>query len=152
MSSMCSCIVTVFWLIHFVNAEVRVSGIFNDSMVLQIPYPAKGVPVTNIFGTALLNENVLIKGSPGFPGPFKLAPTCTNGEECEYGNWSIPIVPNENDPYFPGPYSVSISSVDNQTNTVVNSITFNDVYFGEVFLCSGTESKQMYQTLNQHST
>lgn len=134
-----SCLISVVLLstICMINAEVRVSGIFTNSMVLQIPYPNKGVPPTNIFGTAFLNETVMITGSNGFPGPFKLTPNCTNGQPCEYGNWSVPIYPNTNDASFPGPYTISIVSMNTATNSITNNVTFNDTYFGEVFLCSG---------------
>eukprot|EP01084_Bolivina_argentea_P298718 514822_1 len=145
---------TLLWLALTVliklNAEVRVSGIFTNNMVLQIPYSSKGVPPTRIFGTALLNETVTITGTSGFPGPFTLTPNCTNNQSCQYGNWSVPLIPNTNDASFPGPYTITITSKNNITNEITGTITLNDTYFGEVFLCSGQSNMEykVYQCSN----
>ena len=127
-----------------INGDIRLSGIITDNMVLQTPYPEYGVPPTKLFGQAFLNETVTITGSTGFPGPFTLAPIRSTSND--FGNWSQAIIPDINDPSFPGPYTITFETKDVNGN-ITSSITVNNTYFGEVILCSGQSNMEL--TLNQ---
>jgi len=91
-------------------AEVQVSAVFGDSMVLQCDLP---VPV---WGTASPGEEVSVE----FSGQ-RLSTTAD-----DQGNWMVKLDP------------LATSSVG-RTMAIrgVNTITFEDVVVGEVWLCSG---------------
>eukprot|EP01084_Bolivina_argentea_P160337 279232_1 len=124
-------------LLHVASGELRLNGVFGDHMVLQTPDNNANIPASRIYGMALLTETIYISGSAGFPGPFKVTPK-TNIQNSLYGNWSVEIVPNENDKSYPGPYTITI----NISNTTIGR-TLNDVYFGDVFLCGGQSNMQV---------
>eukprot|EP01083_Nonionella_stella_P226017 803087_1 len=122
-------------LFTIVSSEIRLNGIFGNHMVLQKPDKSQGIPATHIYGLALLTDTVHIVGSEGFPGPFTVKPT-TNIQNSKYGNWSVEIVPNANQP--DGPYTITISAENGE-----DSITLRDIYFGQVFLCGGQSNMQV---------
>eukprot|EP01084_Bolivina_argentea_P062662 114602_1 len=119
----------------FVNGEVRLSGLFGDHMVIQVQHPELGIHPSYIYGLALLNETVTIIGSDGFPGPFKLTPT-TNNSTQKYGNWSTSLIADTNHPTYPGPFTINITST-NINNKQTGNIIIQDIYFGELILCTG---------------
>ena len=131
-------------LCYLTTAELRLNGIFTSYMVLQEPDESLGIHAPYLYGEALLNETVIITGSNGFPlQNVKLIPSQGPVEnKTEYGNWSIAIKPNINDPSYPGPYTINISSITTSTNNQTMFTSLTDIYFGDVFLCSGQSNMQ----------
>jgi sialate O-acetylesterase len=107
--SVCSCYLLIALLISSVSANVSVTTLFSNSMVLQRNMK---VPV---WGSASSGESVTVT----FNGQSKTATTGSNGK------WKIIL-----DPMIEGgPYTMTIKGS--------NTITITDVYMGEVWHCAG---------------
>lgn len=130
--------------VALVFGELRLSNVFRDHMVLQEPNPSKGINAPFIFGEALLNETVYIEGSEGFPGPFRVVPKTNKTKNNFYGNFSIQLIPNTTHSSYPGPYTIQLYSFSNVDNTTITGQSIlSDVYFGDVFLCSGQSNMEL---------
>ena len=113
-------VLIILFLLSFslgIHAEVRLSAIFTDGMVLQ---QQKSVP---IWGWARNGATVSVKTS----WDQKTYKVKAN----EKGGWRIPI----QTPKAGGPYTVQV--VED------NKITLQDVWIGEVWLCSGQSNMEM---------
>ncbi|MEM1124091.1 MAG: sialate O-acetylesterase, partial [Bacteroidota bacterium] len=98
-------------------SQLTISTIFADHMVLQ-----QNTKVA-IWGTATANSSISIEGSWGNSGR-----TATNLE----GKWQIDLPT----PKAGGPFELSISAHD-------TTININDIFIGEVWLCSGQSNMEM---------
>jgi sialate O-acetylesterase len=97
------------------RAQLRMSAIFSDHMILQRDKPVK------IWGTAKAGENIrIILGQAKSAAPAD-----------RMGRWMVTLPP------FPagGPYTLQIQSVSELK-------VFTDVLFGEVWLCSGQSNME----------
>lgn len=97
------------------HAEVRLPKVFSDHMVLQ-----QGKPV-QVWGWAAANEKVTIE----------IAGQKVSATANAQGEWkaALPALPAG------GPHKLTV--------TGVNSVTFDDVLIGEVWLCSGQSNMEM---------
>eukprot|EP01083_Nonionella_stella_P007231 20885_1 len=130
-------------IIRWSEAGLNISEAFTSHMVLQQANPSLNIPPTHLFGMAFLNETVSITGSEGFPGPFKLSTTASkNNMYPGYGNFTITVVGNESHPSYPGPYTINIQSFTINAMQPTDNVTLIDVYFGDVFLCSGQSNME----------
>ena len=91
------------------RGEVRLPAIFGDNMVLQRNF------ATPIWGTASPNQSITLT----IAGQTKQA---TAGPD---GKWSIKLDPTKEG----GPYELTVSGP--------TSITYKNVLFGDVWICSG---------------
>lgn len=98
---------------HF--AQVIPASVFGDHMVLQQQMP---VPV---WGDANVGEKIAIK----FNGQQQTVKADKNGQ------WMVKLTPMKTG----GPYQLEIRGK--------NTIVFNDIYVGEVWLCSGQSNMDM---------
>ena len=103
------------FIVLYVQAEVKLPAIFCDHMVLQ---HNTAVPV---WGTADPGEKVDVQIA-------KLSKTVITGKD---GRWMIRL----NKIVAGGPYALSVSGT--------NRIVINDVYAGEVWICSGQSNMDM---------
>jgi sialate O-acetylesterase len=103
-------------LIMFVGAKANVTmpRIFGDNMVLQ---RNKEIPV---WGWAKSNETVVVQ----FNKQNKTAKADKNG------NWTVKLAPET----AGGPYALTIKGN--------NSVTFSNVFVGEVWICSGQSNME----------
>lgn len=115
----------IIWMIAFgvtnLNAQVKLPSIVSDSMILQRDTKVK------IWGWAAPNENVRIA--------FNKKTFKTKADKA--GNWFLYLPPVA----AGGPYSLTVSGNK-------NSITLNEILFGDVWFCSG-QSNMVHQ-LNLH--
>lgn len=100
---------------HQANANVKTASPFGDHMVLQQQKPV------SVWGWADAGESVTVSFN-GWKGSVTAA---------EDGRWSI-VIPAMK---YGGPYEMTVSGK--------NTITFKDVYLGEVWLCSGQSNMVM---------
>ncbi len=107
--------VVFFCFQSIVFAEVKVTGLFGDHMVLQ---RGKLVPV---WGTATANEKVIVK----FSGQEKTALADKDGK------WMVKLD------------VMKAGGPEIMTITGVNTITINDVLIGEVWIGSGQSNMEM---------
>jgi sialate O-acetylesterase len=96
-------------------AQVTPASVFNDHMVLQRDIP---IPV---WGTAKAHEKIKLE---------------LNGQKLhtkadKAGRWSVAFAPMKTG----GPYILKVSGK--------NTIAYNDIYIGEVWLCSGQSNMDM---------
>lgn len=96
-------------------ADIRLPKIFSDKMVLQ-----HGDTV-RIWGTADPQQELEIS----------LGENSTSTVADAEGNWSAEVVP----PAVGGPYELKVAGAESR-------VVFNDVYVGEVWLCSGQSNMQ----------
>ncbi|WP_165073231.1 sialate O-acetylesterase [Paludisphaera rhizosphaerae] len=96
------------------QADVKMPAIFGDHMVLQRDMPL------NVWGWAAPGEEVTVK----FHGQTR---TTKGGDD---GKWSVVLEPVG----VGGPFEMVVSGK--------NSITFNDILMGEVWVCSGQSNMQ----------
>ena len=103
-------------LLAAAHAEVRLSNVFGDHMVLQ-----RGKAVS-VFGTAVPGEKVVVE----FHG--QSLTTTTDAQ----GNWQVQL-------------SAMRADLTAQAMTITgsNTITLNDVLIGDVWLCSGQSNMDM---------
>eukprot|EP01084_Bolivina_argentea_P030937 57282_1 len=140
---MLASILVLLFLLKTNESGLNISGVFSSHMVLQQANSALNIPATHIFGMAFLNETIKITGSTGFPGPFQLNTIAThNNRYPGYGNFTVEIIGNESDASYPGPYTINIQSFSINTSELTGNFTMNDVYFGDVFLCSGQSNME----------
>jgi sialate O-acetylesterase len=98
-----------------VLADVTVPGIFGDHMILQRDIP---VPV---WGTADVGEVVTVQ----------LDDAAYTATADVFGKWRVNLPPTR----AGGPHTLTISGTE--------TISFSDVLFGEVWICSGQSNMQM---------
>eukprot|EP01084_Bolivina_argentea_P250889 420552_1 len=134
-------LLTILSVYEVALCEIQLNGIFGDHMVLQTKNSSNSIPATNIYGLALLNETVFISGSEGFPSQIKIKPS-TNQTNSKYGNWSATIDIDTTSTYYPGPFIIYIKSINNNNNIITSNITLNDIYFGDVWICSGQSNME----------
>ena len=101
--------------IQSTSAQLSVAEIFSDHMVLQRDHPI------TIWGIAVANATVSIN----FQGSLKRSKT--NAE----GRWKVSFPPMD----AGGPYKISI-------NSGAEAIELDDVYVGDVWLCSGQSNME----------
>lgn len=99
----------------FINAEVKLAGIFSDNMVLQRDAPVK------IWGWADKDENIKVK----FNGQ-KL-----NTRAKKNASWEITLSPT----VFGGPYTLEVIGKNNK-------IQLENILVGDVWLCSGQSNME----------
>ncbi len=109
-------LVVVFLSSGFVSAEVKPAGIFGNYMVLQQQRP---VP---LWGDADENESVTVK----IARQEKTVKTDSSGK------WMVYLDALE----AGGPFEMTIAGNK-------NTVTFKDIYVGEVWLCSGQSNMDM---------
>ncbi len=107
-------IVTAFAFCVAAQAEVKPHALFGDHMVLQ-----QGKPV-HVWGTAGAGEKVTVK----------LARQSKSTKADENGDWKVALKKMK----VGGPHSLTISGE--------NTITYNNVMVGEVWVCSGQSNMQ----------
>lgn len=101
--------------LSLLRAEVKVSGVFGDNMVLQRDEPIK------VWGWADKGEAVNVK----FNGQaYKTRATRT-------GEWEVTLAPMP----FGGPYILSVEGKK-------NAVEFSNILIGEVWLCSGQSNME----------
>jgi sialate O-acetylesterase len=105
---------TAFLLYTTASANVRVAGIFSDSMVLQ-----RGARIP-VWGWAGKNEKIIVRFN-------KQVKTATAGND---GRWRVNLDPEKEG----GPFQLSV----NGNNTVV----LNNVLVGDVWICSGQSNME----------
>ncbi len=103
-----------------VSADIRLPKIFSDKMVLQ-----HGT-VVRIWGTADPGQELEVSLGESSE------PVVADGQ----GAWSVKLVP----PEIGGPYELTVAGAESK-------VVFNDVYVGEVWICSGQSNMQW--SLNQ---
>jgi len=105
------------------NAQLAVANIFGEHMVLQRE------TVVKIWGTSSPNDVIL----------FSLNRNTQTIKTNDEGKWSLEISPQE----AGGPHVISISSARNK-------VEWKDIYFGDVYLCSGQSNMEwpLYLTEN----
>ncbi|WP_197428916.1 carboxypeptidase-like regulatory domain-containing protein [Phnomibacter ginsenosidimutans] len=110
-------VVSMAWMLQLSGAaQTRMPDFFSNGMVLQQQTAAP------IWGTDKPNVKVTIKASWG-----KQATTTTDAS----GRWKLTLPT----PAAGGPYNINISAS--------NNIELNDVWIGEVWLCSGQSNMEM---------
>ncbi len=105
-----------FVFAHVASSQTQMPSFFSDSMVLQQQTAAA------IWGTDKPNAQIIVKGSWG-----QSSKTATDGN----GKWRLKLAT----PAAGGPYTLVIKG--SQT------LTFNNVLIGEVWLCSGQSNMEM---------
>lgn len=127
------CITLVLGCILQCDAKVVPIALFGDGMVLQT-HSEGGPGPGKLYGIADPAETVQLVGS-NFPGsPYHVKPNAQ-------GQWSIQLANDDN--AKAGPYTLTISALRN--SKTVNSVTATDVWFGDVYFCSG-QSNMVYGT------
>ena len=101
------------------RAEVRVPACFGDHMVLQCERPAR------LFGEGVPGERVELRF--GSPDGRSLEASAVVGAD---GRWAVVLEPQPPG----GPWQVTIESD--------NELSFEDVWFGEVWLCAGQSNME----------
>lgn len=103
-------------LMMSLNATVRLPHLFSDHMVIQRDQPAK------VWGWAGKNETVLVT----------INNQTKKVKADKYGSWTLSFdkIP------IGGPYSMEIEGKDNR-------ICLEDIYVGDVWLCSGQSNMEM---------
>ncbi len=114
-------LLVIAFTVSNLNAQVKLPGIVSDSMILQRDTKVK------IWGWAAPNENVRVA--------FNKKTFKTKADKA--GNWFLYLPPVA----AGGPYSLTVSGNK-------NSITVNEILFGDVWFCSG-QSNMVHQ-LNIH--
>ena len=130
------------------DAKLYLPGVFNDSMVIQLGHADLGISAGAIFGMAYTNETVVVEGSDGFPVQKQTIKPVATGPaywaepfDAPWGNWTLQL---------PAPtdvtknYSVTVSILEDKSD----SVTINDVVFGEVIIYAGQSNMELacYQT------
>ncbi|MBF0575168.1 sialate O-acetylesterase [Dysgonomonas sp. GY617] len=98
------------------QAEVRLPHIFSDNMILQRD------KVLKIWGWADKNEKIKVE----------ILDQTRNVQADQAGNWSVNLEPI---PYG-GPYQMKVQGSS-------NTITFNNILIGDIWLCSGQSNMEM---------
>lgn len=104
------------WMLVTLHAEVRLSHFFSDHMVLQRDNPIK------IWGWADKNETVKVQ----------LDNQVAKTKADKYGRWTVSLESVR----LGGPYTIEIEGKHNR-------LSLQDVYVGDVWLCSGQSNMEM---------
>ncbi|WP_256011421.1 sialate O-acetylesterase [Desertivirga xinjiangensis] len=112
----CTLVLTISTVLS-VSAEIKLSALFTDNMVLQQRSRVK------IWGTSSLKEKVRIRTSWN-SNRYEIRPDST-------GRWIIEI----QTPVAGGPYQIDVSGQ--------NQLSLKNVLIGEVWLCSGQSNMDM---------
>ncbi|XP_065838927.1 sialate O-acetylesterase-like [Oscarella lobularis] len=105
---------------------LKMNYLFSDGAILQTTDDDGHPPL--IFGTANASAKIVITIVGGnFP---KLT-----AQASATGQWNatLPQTPTSH----PGPYNFTVEEYSSNNTTVVDKATFDDVYFGDVYFCSG---------------
>ena len=107
-------LVSVFFLVLPASGNIEVAGIFSDNMVLQRQLPVK------VWGWGDVGENVTVR----------IAGKKGSGVCGRDGKWMVTLEASE----AGGPFELVIEGK--------NKISFSNVMFGEVWVCSGQSNMQ----------
>ncbi|HTG67259.1 MAG TPA: hypothetical protein VL859_12880, partial [Flavobacterium sp.] len=108
-------VMLMIFVSNLVMAQIKPNSLFNDHMVLQ-----RGVAIP-VWGTASANESVTVS----LNGKSVAVKADANG------NWMVKLPKQE----AGGPYKMEIVGK--------NRMVYNDVYVGDVWLCSGQSNMDM---------
>ena len=116
-------------------------------MVLQTA--AEGGKPGGLFGTASPGETILLVGEHEFTGaPFPGSPYQITADS--RGAWTINW-DGGNEDTSEGPYQLRLSALDH-SGALVNSIVAQDVWLGDVYLCSGQSNMERDVSYIDNST
>lgn len=113
--------------------DLRTNALFSDHAVIQDPRLRADSAPTTIHGTASPGAVVALSGLPG--GPQSAPPAASDG------SWALEI--QFDDPAAAeGPYDLTLASTAAGATLPARTLVARDVYFGEVFLCSGQSNME----------
>ena len=118
------------------RADITMSSIFSNGAILQTTDDDGHAPV--IFGTANSEATMIITVSGGKGNVFKQT---FHADGQGQWNWYVSL-PNTSSAK-PGPYSIGIEEYTANGTIYIDSAGFGDVYFGDVYFCSG-QSNMVY--------
>jgi sialate O-acetylesterase len=119
------------FLVHFSASSLSIHGLFSDNMVLQTSHRSGHGPGV-LKGKSSPGDTVTLSSvGEKFPG----APYSTKADS--EGMFEFELV-NNSATDSDGPYSLQLSSGTRVTDT----ISADNVFFGEVFLCSGQSNME----------
>jgi hypothetical protein len=115
-------LITLFCLLPFSSATLKVHALFSDHVVLQTV--DDGGPGTSVSGTGIAGEVVSLSGASDSTGVRAFQSTATVDST---GNWVMPLKLKSG-----GPFTLKLIGSESK-----ETLMANDALVGDVYICSG---------------